>query len=174
MFSLKEMGIEPDLVIVVLVVIAIVLFIMLAVAFSKIGKMKKRYMVFMEGEDGKSLEVAFRKRFSNMDEINEHLDKIDDHLGRIDSNLLEAYQKISVVKYDAFKEIGGTLSFVLVLLNNNDDGFILNSMHSNSDGCYIYIKEVKGGAPFVELSEEERQALDDAMENGKIMNIEEL
>ena len=47
-----------------------------------------------------------------------------------------------------------------MLLTKNNNGFILNSMHSNSEGCYTYIKEVKGGEVFVTLSEEERQALE--------------
>ena len=69
------------------------------------------------------------------------------------------------MKYDAFKEVGGTLSFVLTLLTKENDGIIMNSMHSNKEGCYIYIKEVKGGEVFVTLSEEERQSLEQAIEN---------
>ena len=103
---------------------------------------------------------SFQKKFENMDYVNEELKKIDWQITNINENLLRTYQKIGIVKYDAFKEIGGTLSFVLVLLTKNNNGFILNSMHSNSEGCYTYIKEVKGGEVFVTLSEEERQALE--------------
>ena len=75
---------------------------------------------------------------------------------------MKTYQKVGIVKYDAFKEIGGTLSFVLTLLTKENDGFIMNSMHSNSEGCYIYIKEVKSGEVFVTLSEEETMSLEQA------------
>lgn len=119
----------------------------------------------MEGKDGKSLEETFQKKFENMDFINDELKKIQGRLELIDENLLKTYQKVAIVKYDAFKEIGGTLSFVLVLLTKDNDGFILNSMHSNSEGCYTYIKEVKSGEVFVALSEEERQALEQAKES---------
>ena len=49
-------------------------------------------------------------------------------LENIDSRLIKAYQKVGLVKYDAFKEIGGKLSFVLVLLTADNDGFLINSM----------------------------------------------
>ena len=102
---------------------------------------------------------------AKVDFINDELKKIQGRLELIDENLLKTYQKVAIVKYDAFKEIGGTLSFVLVLLTKDNDGFILNSIHSNSEGCYTYIKEVKSGEVFVALSEEERQALEQAKES---------
>ena len=165
MFRLSDFGIESDIVILGLAGICVVMIVLVIILFAKNSKLKKRYLNFMEGKDGKSLEEAFQKKFENMDMINEELKKIDNHLGQIDENLLRTYQKVGIVKYDAFKEIGGTLSFVLALLTKDNDGFILNSMHSNSEGCYTYIKEVKGGEVFVALSEEERQALDDAKSN---------
>ena len=54
------------------------------------------------------------------------------------------FQKVGIIKYDAFNQMGGKLSFSLALLNENDDGFILNSVHS-SDGCYSYTKIIKNG-----------------------------
>ena len=165
MFRFSDYGIESDIIIIGIAVVLVILFVLLIVALFKIGKLKKRYNVFMEGKDGKSLEETFQKKFENMDFINDELKKIQGHLELIDENLLKTYQKVAIVKYDAFKEIGGTLSFVLVLLTKDNDGFILNSMHSNSEGCYTYIKEVKSGEVFVALSEEERQALEQAKES---------
>jgi len=69
-----------------------------------------------------------------------------------------AYQKCGIVKYDAFKQMGGKLSFSLALLNRKNDGFVLNSVHS-SDGCYTYTKEIKDGKSDISLGEEEQQAL---------------
>lgn len=165
MFHFSDYGIESDVIIIGIAVVLVVLLVLLIVALSKIGKLKKQYNMFMEGKSGKSLEETFQKKFENMDIINDELKKIQGHLEQIDENLLKTYQKVAIVKYDAFKEIGGTLSFVLVLLTKDNDGLILNSMHSNSEGCYTYIKEVKSGEVFVALSEEERQALEQAKES---------
>ncbi len=165
MIQLSDFGIETDLVILILAGFSLLLLILSIILFVKTGKLKRKYYNFMSGQDGKSLEDSFQKKFENMDYINEELKTIDKRLNNIDHNLLRTYQKIGVVKYDAFKEIGGTLSFVLALLTKENNGFILNSMHSNSEGCYTYIKEVKNGEVFVALSEEERQALENAKEN---------
>ena len=162
MFHLSDFGIEADIVILALAGVSLILLIFTIILLVKTSKLTKKYHLFMEDQDGKSLQESFQKKFENMDYINEELKKIDKRLDGIDENLLRTYQKVGVVKYDAFKEIGGTLSFVLVLLTKENNGFILNSMHSNSEGCYTYIKEVKGGEVFVALSEEERQALEDA------------
>ena len=73
------------------------------------------------------------------------------------------FQKIGLVKYDAFHEMGGKLSFSLALLNETDDGFVMNAVHSR-EGCYTYIKEIIAGKCVIILSEEEKEALDMAMQ----------
>lgn len=72
------------------------------------------------------------------------------------------FQKVGLVKYDAFQEMGGKLSFSLALLNEVNDGFIINAMHSR-EGCYTYIKEIIDGNSVIALAEEEKEALDMAM-----------
>jgi hypothetical protein len=163
MFHFNDIGLDTDLVVIICAALILVLLVLYIVQLNKTANLRRRYEAFMSGAEGKSLEDAFRKKFENMDFINNKLKESDTRLSNIEENLLHTYQKIGIVKYDAFKEIGGTLSFVLTLLTKDNDGFILNSMHSNSEGCYTYIKEVKGGEVFVTLSDEERQSLEEAM-----------
>lgn len=73
-----------------------------------------------------------------------------------------SFQKFGIVKYDAFQQMGGQLSFSLVLLNENDNGFIINSVHS-TEGCYSYSKEIKNGECSISLGEEEKKALNIAL-----------
>ena len=73
-----------------------------------------------------------------------------------------SFNKVGIVKYDAFNQMGGKLSFCLALLNEKDNGFIMNSVHS-SEGCYTYIKEIKAGICNIDLGNEEKQALSEAM-----------
>ena len=69
-----------------------------------------------------------------------------------------AYQKMGLVKYDAFNQMGGQLSFCLAMLDENNNGFILNSVHS-TEGCYSYTKEIKKGECAIDLGKEETEAL---------------
>lgn len=164
MFRFSDYGLSTDVVLLGALAAILILLILCLVLIGKNSSLRKRYDEFMQDADGKSLEDAFQKKFENMDYINEKIKDIDIHLEGIDNNLLKTYQKVGIVKYDAFKEVGGTLSFVMTLLTKENDGFIMNSMHSNKEGCYIYIKEVKTGEVFMTLSEEERQSLEQAME----------
>ena len=80
----------------------------------------------------------------------------------INDKFLTTFCKIGLVKYDAFKEMSGKLSFSLALLTENHDGIIITSMHSR-EGCFTYCKEVTNEESYYILSEEERLALNVAM-----------
>ncbi len=168
MFHFSDIGLETDLIVLIALAMIIILLILCIVLLAKNSGLRRRYEGFMADSDGRSLEKAFQKKFDNMDFINEKLNEMEKRLRHIDANLLRTYQKVGIVKYDAFKEVGGTLSFVLCLLTKDHDGFIMNTMHSNSEGCYTYIKEVKAGEVFVTLSDEEYQALEQAKNSGRV------
>ncbi len=161
----EQYGIDLGYVVIGMAGVILFLLILLIVTMVKDANTRKKYHQFMDGENGKNLEKAILDKFSAIDELVEDTKGIHETLDNIDGRLVHAYQKIGLVKYDAFKEIGGKLSFVLVLLTDKNDGFILNSMHSTREGCYTYTKEVVNGEAFVILSEEEQQALEEAKTN---------
>ena len=65
------------------------------------------------------------------------------------------------MRYDAFAQLGGQLSYALAVLDEHDNGFLLNVVHS-SEGSYSYAKQVEGGVCRLELSAEETKALETA------------
>ena len=71
------------------------------------------------------------------------------------------YQKMGIVKYDAFREMSGELSYAVVLLDQEQNGFVINSVYAN-EGNYSYIKEIVKGESQIQLSEEEQKALNKA------------
>ena len=68
--------------------------------------------------------------------------------------LSKSLTKYGIVKYDAFDDVGGKLSFAIALLDMNNTGFILNAIHSR-DNCFFYIKEIVKGESYILLSSEE-------------------
>lgn len=153
--------------------VILIMLILLIVTMAKNASMRKKYKIFMNGENGKNMEKAILEKFAAIDFLEENVDRIYKQIKAISDQLTTAYQKIGLVKYDAFKEIGGKLSFVLVLLTEDNNGFILNSMHSTKEGCYTYAKEVVNGEAFVILSEEEQQALEEAKANVSLKKLTE-
>ncbi|WMJ85404.1 DUF4446 family protein [Anaerocolumna sp. MB42-C2] len=164
------LGIDIGYVLIGVVGFSIILFILFITLAIRVSKINKRYRKFMIGADGKSLESQFITRFAEVDELKLESKKLKNKINKINENLVFTYQKVGIVKYDAFKEMGGKLSFALAMLNDNNDGFILNSMHSSREGCYTYVKEVIKGEAFVVLAEEERLALEEAKNSRNILD----
>lgn len=148
---------------------SLLLLILLIISMVKLHKMNVKYKKFMTGSDGINLESKILARFADIDGLKADSKLIHEELNNIKDNLLITYQKVGVVKYDAFKEMGGKLSFVLALLDKNNNGILLNSVHSSREGCYTYLKEIIKGESFLELSEDERTALNQALNSGKYM-----
>lgn len=145
------------------ILLLLVMAILIIVNMSQISKLKKKYQQFMGGKEAKSLEQELKDHLDEIDGLissnKENKEKID-HLNH---QIQYAFQKVGMVKYDAFQEMGGKLSFSLCLLNEKNDGFIINAIHSR-EGCYTYIKEIIAGKCVIILSEEEKEALDMAMQ----------
>lgn len=123
----------------------------------------------MLGASGENLEDKILARFADIDKLKLDTKELNEELEKIKENLLITYQKVGVVKYDAFKEMGGKLSFVLALLDKNNNGVLLNSVHSSREGCYTYLKEIIKGESFLELSGDERKALNQALNSANFM-----
>ena len=159
---LGNIGLDPVYLIILLILIQVLLFVMLISVNMKYNRLKTSYSSFMKGKDGKNLEESMLTRFSELDEIAEIAKKNQLDIQDIYKKMKLHYQKIGIVKYDAFHEMGGNLSFALTMLDENDNGWILNAMHSR-EGCYTYIKEVVKGQSYIELAEEESESLERAI-----------
>ena len=157
--------VDPAIIFIIFLVLFLILLIMQIVQMVKLSKLRKNYDRFMRGKDGESLEEEMHKLFDDIRALKLASDNADIQIKEIKNNLLFTYQKLGIVRYDAFREMGGKLSFSIAMLNDKNDGFIINSMHS-SDGCYTYIKEIKNGESKVTLGEEESEALSAALSGG--------
>ena len=144
-------------------VLIIILLVILIVQSVKLSKMSKRYKKFMGGKNAKSLEKDIMGLYEDNKFLKTSMEKNKKDIQTLYRKFEGAFQKVGIVKYDAFSQMGGQLSFSLALLDENDNGFILNSVHS-TEGCYSYTKEIKGGLCDISLGDEEKKALDIAMD----------
>ncbi len=143
-------------------IISIVSLILAIVAICKMGYTRKKYENFMEGKDARSLEPLLKERFKEIEDLKRINAKNVKNIKFLLDKIHYSYQKVGIVKYDAFHEMGGKLSFALTMLDNKNNGFIINSMHSR-EGCYMYIKEIVAGESYIELGEEETESLEKAI-----------
>lgn len=145
-----------------LALISLVLLILVIIQMVQIRNLKKNYKKFMGGKDVKSLEKKLEKIVEDNRYILDLSDSNKIDIRNINKEMENSFNKVGIVKYDAFKQMGGLLSFSIALLNEKNDGFILNSVHS-TEGCYTYVKEIKVGLCEIDLSNEEKEALSQAM-----------
>lgn len=143
-------------------VLIVILLIITIVNIAKCSSLKKRYNTFMSGKDGKSLEDDLIFRLEQIDELVESNAANERNIDLIFKKMSVTFQKYGIIKYDALDEMGGKLSFTLAMLNERNDGYILNVVHSR-EGCFSYVKEIIAGNPILALSGEEQEALDEAL-----------
>ena len=142
----------------VLLVLFLVVLILLIIQINKVGNLKKRLNKFLLGKDGKSLEQGIVSLFEDTKFLKASTEKNKKDIRILYKNMESTYQKMGLVKYDAFSQMGGQLSFWLALLDEKDNGCIINSVHS-TEGCYSYTKEIQAGCCKLALGKEEEKAL---------------
>lgn len=151
-------GFDYSYVFIAISFVSILLLILMIIQMIQLSKLKKKYLKFMGGKEVKSFEDKLQRIFDENEYIRNLSEENKKEIKKIMTDMELSYNRIGVVKYDAFKQMGGNLSFSLCLLNERKDGIILNSVHS-TEGCYTYIKEIKSGICDLELSNEEKEAL---------------
>lgn len=162
----QVLGIHSDYVIIGLAVVTLILLILYIVNIVQMAILKKRYKIFMSGKNARNLEKTLIDRLDQIDTLIEANATNEKNIKQLFHNMKFTFQKVGLVKYDAFNEMGGKLSFSLALLNETEDGFVMNAVHSR-EGCYTYVKEIIAGNSVIMLSPEEKEALDMAKKSGK-------
>lgn len=175
---------EPQIFFTILAVYAailLVLFISLIVVCIKLSKTKKRLKKFLPEDKNINIEEMLTQYNKDVKEVlqkeTEILEKIENNKKDLcndieatnkliyltNQKLKSAVQKVSIVRYNPFDDVGGDLCYAIALLDENDNGLVINSIYSR-DACYSYAKEIVGGeCPKHKLAQEEIEALQKAI-----------
>ena len=145
-----------------LAALSLISIIISIITLCKFKKIRKRVDELTRGKDTESMEDIILNFFERIEslEAGENVTRSD--LKDIKDNLKITYQKKGLVKYDAFREMSGALSYSLALLDKENNGVLISSMYSR-EGCYTYAKEIIKGESKINLSEEEAEALKQAV-----------
>lgn len=173
---------SEKLMIVLIILTAVMIVAFIADMIQK-RKLYRRYDLFMRGKDAESLEDEIIKVMRSINQLQDWEMATRDLLMVLSRGVSTSIQKTSIVRYNALPGMGGQSSFVLALLDQQNNGLLLNAMHTRSS-CYMYVKEVHQGKCEAELSHEETDALtiaiskkskyfgDDMPEEASYMNID--
>ena len=159
---LNNLGFDPGILIIIVLVFLVFILLYLSSVSIKMSRFMKRYKIFMRGKDGVSLERAFESNFIEVDRIGEQNKIQAQEIARLREQMSRTPVKTGIVKYDAFPDVGGRMSFALAMLDMNNTGFVMNAIHSK-EGCYTYIKASVKGESYIVLGQEEKDALRQAV-----------
>ena len=143
-------------------VVCIILGIIMIIVLCKLKKLRRRVDALTRGKDTESMEDVILNFFERIESLEEGENITRSDLKDIKDNLKITYQKKGLVKYDAFREMSGDLSYSLALLDKENNGVLISSMYSR-EGCYTYAKDIVNGESKINLSEEEAEALKQAI-----------
>lgn len=168
---LESLQSHSGILMVLLLVVVVILLICVFNLSLGLNRLNRKYTLFMKGKDGQSLERLFKRKFDLIEKLVRSTDDNGEEIEKIWKVMDKSLNKYGIVKYDAFEDMGGKLSFVLAMLDKNNTGFLLTAIHSR-ENCFLYIKEIVNGESYVVLSEEEVEALRQAVNFGILQETE--
>lgn len=162
MQGLFDIPIEWQLLAGINFLLILILFFMNLSNKSKIKKLKVKYYKFMNGLSNASIEEVLEDCICKINGSLEKNKELEFQINEIKRNMIYCTQKVGVVRYNAFDNVGSDLSFSIALLNDNDDGLVLSSLYARETSS-TYAKPIKGGKSKYALSAEELKAIDIAL-----------
>lgn len=154
---------KTDNFLIALSVIVILLIIGLIVVIIKFNKISRKYTEFMKKlGNGKDIEEDLENYMYRVERVEKQNAEIINYIKNIDNDLNKCIQKIGIVRYNAFQDTGSDLSFALALLDEKNNGVVLNGIYSR-EMSNIYAKPVENGKSKYTISEEEGLAIEKAI-----------
>ena len=153
-------------------VIMILLIVLLAVVIVEtilILFIHKRYISFMRKlGKGNNVDELLRDYVAEVNSIKKDNSEIKNYYTKLDADIASCIQKVGLVRYNTFKDVGSDLSFAIALLDGNDNGVVFNGIYG-SESSNIYAKPIKGKQSSYQLSQEEEYAIEIAEQTKNFM-----
>lgn len=150
-------------------VIQVLAFILLAVWVGVIsynlGNIRRQQRILGRGLKDVNLYEVMISHIERVDEVERHVSELSTEQDRQHNQLVRAVQRVGLVKYDAFDDMGGQLSFALALLDDTGDGVLVTTICGRQE-THTYAKDIRAGKAMVALSLEEQQAIKKAFGRG--------
>ncbi|MFL6287686.1 MAG: DUF4446 family protein [Actinomycetes bacterium] len=156
-----NLNLDPDVVALIAIgaaAVALIALLLACVLSVKLRRMRQHYLVLQDGADGESFVEAVARKTAAVDQLRIDVSTLDSDVKNLRVDLSDAIRHVAVVRYDAFNDMGGRMSFSAALLDDVGDGVVISSINGRSE-TRTYAKGVKAGASDAELSPEEIQAI---------------
>lgn len=153
---------NSSFIIIGLVIIILLLFIIVISLIRSVNKLEKKYRKMMRGVNNKNLEELINLKLEEIDKAVENSNEALNKCEVIKEEMKGCVNKIAIMRYKAFPDVGSDLSFSIAILDSYNDGVLITGIYSRQDST-TYAKPVDKGISRYELSEEESYVLNEAI-----------
>jgi hypothetical protein len=153
---------HPGILLIALVVFSVVLAVFVAWLFFTLRKYQRRYRNINTAAEAGDLAEVMALQSDEIVHLQNKLAQMERDQNHLGHNQALAVQKVGLIRFDAFDDVGGKLSFAMAFMDDRGDGIILSSINGRQDSR-VYAKPVKGGESVFNLSIEEREAIGQAL-----------
>ncbi len=155
--------IQENLFSIILCIMSAILIILYISNNIKLMKLRKSYKDFMERlGKGENIAENIQQFINKTENVEKQNKELLEYTKKLEDNMQNCLQKVGVVRYNAFDDVGSDLSFALAILDNHNNGYVLNGIYAR-ENSNIYAKPVENGKSTYILSVEEKEAIEKAI-----------
>jgi hypothetical protein len=145
-----------------LLALVVLLVVIIIVCIASLNKLEKKYRKLMRGTNNKNLEELLISHLDKIDEFKKTSDEVKNICLETTKMTYNCIQKVSIIRYKAFEDIGSDLSYSIAMLDANNNGILLTSIYGRTEST-TYAKPIDKGISRYDLSEEEQKVLHQAI-----------
>jgi len=149
-------------VLIVMAVAIVVLLVLVIMQSIRIGRAVDTYRQLVRDGSGGSLDDVLQAHVARVEQVRGRLGEIDAAQADLQHRSQTSIQHVGLVRFNPFEDTGSDQSFALALLDDRRNGVVISSLHGRTN-TRLFAKPVEGGASSHALSDEEAQAIREAL-----------
>lgn len=153
---------DSQIIAAVALVVALLALAIAGLLYWHLRQTQARYRALLTGATGVNLEQILEDHLRRVDELQHVVEALSQQTRVLEMELPKALQRVGLVRFSPFEDVGGDQSFAIALLDRHGSGLVLSGLHAR-DGIRVYAKPVDGGHSSYPLSAEEQEAIERAL-----------
>ena len=163
---------SPIITIALVVMMALLLLMVIIITYILSKQHQRMYRFFGGKARRRNLEIMLDDYLDKVQRIEDKYDEVLALTDDINARMITCIRKVAVMRYNPFEDMGGDHSFVIALLDENDDGVVISSIY-NRESSHTYAKQIYQGSHANELTAEEIEVIQQALEGKPIVDLGE-
>lgn len=159
---MENIVLDVNVVLLVSAVVVVALIALVVYLNSRVNKLEKKYIELILDAKGNNIEELLMKKLSDVNKVKKDMDELNLRYAEMRHKLSSCIQKVGIIRYNAFEDMGSDLSFAISLLDEKNDGVVFSSTYGRED-FRCYAKPVVGGKSEYNFSKEEEKLIANSM-----------